>query len=283
MKELTITVCMLTYNDEVSIDMALNSALSFADEVIVLDGGSTDKTKQIITQIAKEHDKKASVTLIDGPEVIPKAYEEQSKDKYGRILQNGHFGQMRQYLANQATKDWIFWLDADEAVSDNARKHLQELAGADTQNGKPDMIDIEYIHFVHDFFHIDNSEACHIGISRFHKNYKGEIVFKEYNHALPYGPFKCRMNRMGSGMFIFHLGYAKNLFDIHKRYKRNVLRSELHYGAHQMFWRDWHYFGYPRRKVGSEVLSIIPRAIRERFDMGHVANTQRGSRNEEAK
>jgi len=266
-----LTSCTICYNDEQYIDMMLESALTFADEIVIVDGGSTDLTVDIIKQFQKEHPNK--IKLIIGPEVAPEIYEKQLKDKRGRVLQNGHFGQMRALALKQATGDWIFWIDADEALSNNGRYVMEKLieSGCDAFN-------IEYLHFVHDFKHVDNSEAVHIGMLRFHKNYDG-IIFQRYNHALPGYPWK----QVGTGLMniiIFHLGYAGNLINVYERYKRNLIYSEMHYGINQCYWRDWHYFNYAKKKCTVSV-EKFPKAIIDRFEIGIYANAVKGKKNEE--
>src|SRR5262249_14514692 len=61
-----------------------------ADEVIVVDCGSTDRTQEI----AREH----------GAKVFYRAWT--------------NFGDQRNYAAGQTENEWIFALDADEALSD---------------------------------------------------------------------------------------------------------------------------------------------------------------------
>ena len=45
-----ITLCMIVKNEEQYIEMCLNEALKIADEAIIVDTGSTDKTKELILQ-----------------------------------------------------------------------------------------------------------------------------------------------------------------------------------------------------------------------------------------
>lgn len=254
-----ITSCSLIYNDEEIIDMMLMSVVQWADEVVIVDGGSTDLTVNIIKQFQEKYPGK--IKLIDGPKENPDAYEKQLKDKYGRVMQNGHFGMMKQIALDHVTGDWIFWIDSDECLIDNAKETLIAL----TQNNqKIDCFDIEYIHFVHDFKHIDNSEAIHLGIARFHKKIDG-IVFDKYNHSLPTANFKRGTHL--KGLYIYHLGYALNLLDVWKRYKRNMIFSEMHMGINQCFWRDWHYYNYPKETSPFNP-HALPTAIKERFDIG---------------
>src|SRR5690606_6849319 len=47
--KLTLAVCMIVKNEETFIKKALESVKDIADEIIVLDTGSTDSTKEILT------------------------------------------------------------------------------------------------------------------------------------------------------------------------------------------------------------------------------------------
>ena len=85
-----ISVSMITLNEERNIGRALASC-SFADEIVVLDGGSTDRTTEILG-----HDRR--VVLVKRP--------------WG-----GHFGEQRQASLERCYGDWVIRLDADEAFS----------------------------------------------------------------------------------------------------------------------------------------------------------------------
>ncbi|GAC1633375.1 MAG: glycosyltransferase family 2 protein [Candidatus Acidiferrum sp.] len=91
-----ISVCMITKNEEKHLARALQSVAGVADEVIVVDCGSTDRTQEI----AQQH----------GAKVFHRQWTD--------------FGDQRNYAAGQATSDWIFALDADEALSDALRGTL---------------------------------------------------------------------------------------------------------------------------------------------------------------
>jgi glycosyltransferase involved in cell wall biosynthesis len=84
-----ISVTIITQNEETSIRRCLQS-VSWADEVIVLDSGSTDRT----VEIARELGAKVSVTS-DWP----------------------GFGPQKNRALELATGDWILSLDADEWVT----------------------------------------------------------------------------------------------------------------------------------------------------------------------
>jgi glycosyltransferase involved in cell wall biosynthesis len=93
-----ISATIITLNEEENIREALAS-VSWADEVLVVDSGSTDKTCEFA-----EH---------AGARVIKKAWP--------------GFAQQKQFAAEQSQYDWIFSLDADERVSDELRDSIGAL------------------------------------------------------------------------------------------------------------------------------------------------------------
>ncbi len=95
---MNITVAIITKNEEANIGRCLASA-PFADEVVVVDSGSTDRT----VEIAKEL----------GARVVNHAWV-------------GHVKQ-KQHAVDIATHDWIFSLDADEEVSEPLRRLIRQL------------------------------------------------------------------------------------------------------------------------------------------------------------
>jgi glycosyltransferase involved in cell wall biosynthesis len=84
-----ISVCLATYNEEQNIKDCLES-VKWADEIIMVDGSSTDKT----VTIAKKYTDK--ITIRENPLMF-------------------HINKQKAF--DQATGDWILYLDADERVS----------------------------------------------------------------------------------------------------------------------------------------------------------------------
>jgi len=91
-----LSAAVITKNEEKKIGDCLDS-LSFADEIVVVDCGSTDRT----TEIAKSK----------GAKVVFHEWE-------------GHIGQ-KNYAISQTTGEWILSLDADERVSARLRGEIQ--------------------------------------------------------------------------------------------------------------------------------------------------------------
>lgn len=101
-----VTATLITLNEAAHIEAALRS-LSFADEIVVVDSGSTDET----TAIARRFTDK--VFTRDWP---------------------GYAAQ-KNFAAAQASHDWIFSLDADERVSEPLADEIRALGPGATFAG----------------------------------------------------------------------------------------------------------------------------------------------------
>lgn len=92
-----LTACIITLNEAERLGPCLSS-LQFADEILVIDSGSTDET----VEIAKSH----------GAKVIQQPWL--------------GFGPQKQFAVDQATHDWVLCLDADERVTPGLRQDIQD-------------------------------------------------------------------------------------------------------------------------------------------------------------
>ena len=90
----TISCCMIVKNEEDNLSRCLKTVTYFADEIVIVDTGSTDDTKRIA---AKFTDK-----------IIDLKWEEEDG--------LGNFARARNYSIDNATGDFIFWIDADEQL-----------------------------------------------------------------------------------------------------------------------------------------------------------------------
>jgi glycosyltransferase involved in cell wall biosynthesis len=96
-----ITAIIISLNEEANIQRALES-LGWADEIIVVDSGSTDRTVEIARRFT------GNVIVKDWP---------------------GYSAQ-KNFAAEQASNDWIFSLDADEELSPQLISEIVTLKGA---------------------------------------------------------------------------------------------------------------------------------------------------------
>jgi len=109
-KTTAFTACLITFNEEDNIEAALES-IEFADEIIVIDSHSTDRTRELALGFRGRSR--------DGREVEPRVIE---RDWPGHVEQ-------KNFAIDQAQHDWVLCLDADERISPRLRKEIEtELA-----------------------------------------------------------------------------------------------------------------------------------------------------------
>lgn len=238
-----ISCCIQSKNSAEWLGLALASALEWADEIIISDENSTDGTKSLVSK------------MNDGRIVL-------LQEDFG-----GHFGKQRQAAYDKTTGDWVFWLDADECLIDNARQLLERTALECDEQGVY-CVDVQYIHFVHDLRHVDNSEPVHFGIQRFHKRLDNVDFSYRANHTLPKHE-RMQYRAQAPHIVIFHYGYATDALQNLIRYKRNVCFSEIHSEIYQAFWRDWHYHGYPAKEFDWNKMPIVAKSF---FEVGEYSD-----------
>jgi glycosyltransferase involved in cell wall biosynthesis len=98
----TVSVITITLNEERNIEACLQS-VRWADEIIVLDSGSTDRTLELAKRFTS---------------------------RVERVEWKG-YGGTRNMGLDRASGDWILWLDADERVTDELAAEIQEILRTD--------------------------------------------------------------------------------------------------------------------------------------------------------
>lgn len=100
-----ISLCLIAKNEESNIKNALDSVEKFVDEICVTDTGSTDKTKFVLEHLSYADKIKISDF---NPQTNPEAFFDD-----GGIY---NFAAARQFNFEQATGDWILWMDCDDVI-----------------------------------------------------------------------------------------------------------------------------------------------------------------------
>jgi glycosyltransferase involved in cell wall biosynthesis len=103
-----VSLTMIVRNEEANLSGCLASAADLVDEIIVVDTGSTDRTKEVAGRLGAR--------VYDFPWC-------------------DDFAAARNESLRHATGQWIFWLDADDRLDEENRGKLQALlAGLKTEN-----------------------------------------------------------------------------------------------------------------------------------------------------
>lgn len=95
-----VSVCVIARDEERHLVGCLGPIKSLVDEMIVLDTGSTDRTREVAVELGAEvHD----------------------------FVWNDNFAAARNACLGHATGEWIVWLDADERIDAQNRQRLVQL------------------------------------------------------------------------------------------------------------------------------------------------------------
>ena len=103
-KNMKLSVAIAVYNEEQNLDACLASVASWVDEIVVVDGGSTDNT----VAIAKKYT--SNIIFADNPAIF-------------------HINKQKAMDVCKGT--WILQMDADEVIPDALKKEILEIVGGD--------------------------------------------------------------------------------------------------------------------------------------------------------
>lgn len=92
-----LSICIVAQNEEHNLARVLQSVQGIADEIVVVDGGSTDGTVEIARG--------------NGCKIFERPFTNHADQK--------------NYAASMAANDWIFLLDADEELSEDLKRSVQ--------------------------------------------------------------------------------------------------------------------------------------------------------------
>ena len=106
----TISICMIAKNEEQLIKNALDSVKPFVDEMIVVDTGSDDATRQIAQE--------CGATIYD-------------------FKWENDFSKAKNFAKSMTNSQWILFLDADECMSAIDLKDIKKVLSTLKDQEKP--------------------------------------------------------------------------------------------------------------------------------------------------
>lgn len=187
----TISICLIVKNEEKDLPRCLNSIKEIADEIVIVDTGSTDNT----IEIAKSF----------GAKVIKHPWKDDFSDARNKSIEN-------------ATKDWIVFLDADEEITKEEGKNLKLIINDEKNDAKFEGYYLRLVNVI---------DGVEVGDS---------IVFRAFRNRPEYR-FKGRMHEQiitsvenlkgpqsvgSTAVKILHYGYDPKFFDQLEKSKRNI-------------------------------------------------------------
>ncbi len=103
-----VSACLIVLNEEKRIAKVINNIKKYVDEIIIIDGGSADKTVKIAAKL--------------GAKVFKRKWD-------------NNFGAQRNFAIKKAKGSWIFIIDADETGSVGLLESLREFAKSKEVDG----------------------------------------------------------------------------------------------------------------------------------------------------
>jgi glycosyltransferase involved in cell wall biosynthesis len=100
----SLSVCFIARNEERNLPRAIRSVQGVADEIIVADTGSTDRTVELAVELGA---------------------------KVSHFVWCDDFAAARNFGLDRATGDWVLWLDADEFLLPESHQPLLDIIAQD--------------------------------------------------------------------------------------------------------------------------------------------------------
>lgn len=183
----TLSLCMITKNEEKNIKACLDSMVNITDEIIIVDTGSTDRT----IEIAKSY----------GAKVFSYKW-------------NDDFSEARNISLEKATKDWIIVLDGDEVLPKEDGKKLKNIINATSMEAL--YLRLENI--------VDNKSLGDAVVLRVFRNNK---LYRFRNKMHEQVIFSIEENGgkdkiQATNLKILHYGYDPKIYNMVDKQKRNL-------------------------------------------------------------
>ena len=102
-----VSVCTIVKEDTFYLKMMVRSVITAVEEIIIIDSSSTSKNLHMLDNILTK--------------------KQRAKIKYIEYMFGDNLGEGRQKAIDNATQDYILWLDADEVLHENELPRIKQL------------------------------------------------------------------------------------------------------------------------------------------------------------
>lgn len=191
MKENTISLCMIVKDEQDMLEACLQSVQGIVDEIVIVDTGSTDNTKEIA-------------------------------ERYGAKLYdyvwNSDFASARNFAIEQATSKWILQLDADEYVQEASKKRFHTFLDTSGEHA----LSLQILNY--------DDESSSYTVHRYPRIYRNLPSIRYQGKIHEQLAFKGEiLDFQETDLQLIHLGYTKEVVKKKNKVARNIriLQMEL--------------------------------------------------------
>lgn len=187
MEHKRLSLCIIAKNEEESIRRCINSVTGLADEIIVVDTGSTDRTQDVAHSL--------------GAKVIASKWEDD-------------FSKARNISLEHATGDWVLYLDCDEELCADSRSELKKIMDFDG----PEAYFLQIVNTT-----AEGVELIVPGLRMFRNRKEYRFTGSIHEQILAAIAQHCDQSRiLQSDIRVFHFGYNQKLVNIPAKIRRNI-------------------------------------------------------------
>jgi len=240
------------------LNLSFKSVINEVDKLIFVWGMEDVKTKEMVLKWKEKYPDK--VVLIE------RKFDKEYKGENGRA-RNTYLKYVQEHFPNS----YLLVLDPDEVVDDILllKKRLNEVVKDKILDEKKyHIFHIKMRHLIYNFGHEDFTRPVHFVLGRLFK-IKDQLIYPEREHPI----IEIKEEGINDKVYveylqtpvIWHLGYAKSMFEIYRKWKNHLKKSQIHTAEFLRWWYLSHLFGeYPVKKIHPLEL---PKIIRDYFEL----------------
>lgn len=254
-------VCMIVENEQEILPITIESFAPHVDEIILVVGDKDLPEPKYTYDLMKKYEDIVYINRLICP------YDHDSLGGNGK-QRNVYL----KYLQEHHEGDWCLVLDADEMVDDTFKDYVARLKTEEKKsvNDPKDIIfSPKMRHFIGSFGYEDATQGEHYCLGRLFIVHK-DLYYNEVEHPLL--NLKGKENQIKSNLIknftIWHLGYVRDMLQIHKKYKNHLIKSNVHSKEFLHNWWAHHSLGYyPKKQIP---IQELPNIIKKTFDLDIV-------------